>query len=523
MATNPQPDYDVIVIGGGLSGLTSAYYLLQNKPDCKVLVLEAKDRVGGRTLTVQLQGSHGPDSWDLGGQWICRSQHHILWLMGQLGIDSTPQWTQGKKLMKLGDNKRRTFSSSIPTLPFLSLLDLHFFMRKVEKLVQTVPRDDPRLAPSAEDLDNITVENLVCQNTWTTATKEVIETAAAIISGARLREMSALYFLHYISMAGSLREVIESEDGAGQEWKVRGGAQNISIALVDIIGKENVLLEEPVTLIDQSRKDFITVVTGTDKTFTCQNIICAAPVHCAAAISYKPKPPLTRIALSERMPVGHIFKFVVTYKTAFWREAGYSGEVVSTGGASSVEGCDTGPIQLVYDALTGAHSPALVGFYSNSRQWRDIEPETRKAALLESLVEFFGPEAGQPVDFAEKDWALEPYNGGCPVNFMSPGAITLYFDGLRTPFDRVHWAGTETATQWSGFLNGAVQAGMRAAEEVLREITPNRQKEMTTILEKLDQKRPAKAPESGTKWILMIGALVVGLVVTGVVAKRYNR
>lgn len=88
---------------------------------------------------------------------------------------------------------------------------------------------------------------------------------------------------------------------------------------------------------------------------------------------------------------------------------------------------------------------------------------------------------------------------------------------------RVHWAGTETATQWSGFLNGAVQAGMRAAEEVLREITPNRQKEMTTILEKLDQKRPAKAPESGTKWILMIGALVVGLVVTGVVVKRYNR
>lgn len=243
--------------------------------------------------------------------------------MSELGIGSKPQWTKGKKFMKLSDNKIRTYSSNIPTLPLLSLVDLHQFMTKVEKLVQTVPTDDPRLAPSAEDLDNTTVENLLHQNTWTKATREVVEAATAVVIGAKLREMSALYFLHYLSTAGSLREVIEAEDGAGQEWKVRGGAQNISKSLVDRLGEDNVLLAEPVIVIDQSRKDLVTVVTGTNKTFTCQHVICAAPVHCAAAISYKPKPPVTRIALSDRMPVGHIFKFVVTYKTAFWRDAGF--------------------------------------------------------------------------------------------------------------------------------------------------------------------------------------------------------
>lgn len=519
MASRYQNEADVIVIGGGLSGLTASYHLLQNKPDCKVLVLEAKDRVGGRTLTVELQGSHGPDTWDLGGQWVCRSQHHVLWLMAQLGIHTKPQWTTGKKLMQLGDNKIRSYSSNIPSLPLLSLLELHFLITKMEKMVKGVPREDPRLAYQAEELDNITLENLVCQHTWTKATRDAIEAATTVITGAKMRELSALHFLHYGSMAGSIRELIEAEDGAGQEWKVRGGSQNISLALVEQIGKENVLLQEPVTLIDQSQPDFITLKTATGKYFQCKHVVCASPVHCAAAITYKPKPPLTRIALANRMPVGHVFKFIVTYKTSFWRDAGYSGEIVSSGGTTDIPECDSGPIQLVYDAGTDISSPALVGFYANSRQWREVGLEERKAAVLKSLVEFFGPEAGNPIDFAEKDWGLEPYNGGGPINFMSPGAITLYFDGLRTPFDRIHWAGTETATQWCGFMNGAVQAGMRAAEEVLEKMGTDWET-MPSLLKKLDNKRVDKEEEKGGRILYVTGTVLLCAAVSMLVMKH---
>ncbi|PIK56469.1 putative flavin-containing monoamine oxidase A [Apostichopus japonicus] len=245
---------DVVIIGAGIAGLTAAYRIKKLFPKCSVLVLEAKDRVGGRTYTVDLTAANGTDKWDLGGQWVCRHQHHILWLLEELGIETYKQWLDGKKLMQIGGHRIKSHNSNLPPLPLLSLLDLGRALHKIENMVKQVPRDDPRLSKRANEWDNMTLEALRDQVSYTHATRDTFDIAIAMISGIRPREISALHFLHYSSMAGSFENLFEADNGGAQEWKVKGGLQQVSELLTDKIGKENVILSEPVKIIDQTEE-----------------------------------------------------------------------------------------------------------------------------------------------------------------------------------------------------------------------------------------------------------------------------
>jgi monoamine oxidase len=79
----------------------------------------------------------------------------------------------------------------------------------------------------------------------------------------------------------------------------------------------------------------------------------------------------------------------------------------------------------------------------------------------------FGRRAGNPRTYFDQVWDTEIYTGGCPVGLMAPGVMVEYGTALRAPVARIHWAGTETATMWTGYMDGAVQAGRRAAGEAL--------------------------------------------------------
>ncbi|XP_038066143.1 probable flavin-containing monoamine oxidase A isoform X2 [Patiria miniata] len=512
-------DWDVIVIGAGVAGLTTAYRLRQEKPDCRVLVLEAKDRVGGRTLSTEMQGAHGKDVWDLGGQWLGSTQHHLHWLMEELGLEKYPQYSTGKKLMLLGNRGIRSYNSSIPSMSLAALVDVHRFLTLTDRLAASVPLDDPMKSPYAKVYDGTTMDSLVRQTTWTQEARDAIEVSADIINGAPPRMMSVLYFMHYVASAGGIRNLVEAEGDANNGFRIKGGAQQISKLLVERIGQEQVLLGQPVDHIDQQEADSVTVVTAAGKAFTCRYVVVAAPIHCSTDIKYTPVKPLDRINLARLSPVGHLIKFIVTYPTAFWREDGFSGEIVSNGGKPIIEGPSSGPLHLTYDCTTSNGNPGIVGFYANGREWSHIDPDIRKQAVLDSLAEFFGSKARDPLDYCEKDWALESYNGGCPVNIMTPGAMTFH-KGLRTPFDRVHWAGTETATHHVGFISGAVQSGMRAADEVLRRLEPERPPDQ--VLTSLDDKRDTGQGNRMWGRLLLVGGAVGAVLVTALFVKKFG-
>uniref|UniRef100_A0A8C7XM78 Amine oxidase n=1 Tax=Oryzias sinensis TaxID=183150 RepID=A0A8C7XM78_9TELE len=442
--------WDVLIVGAGLSGLSAAHLLLKKNPKLRILILEGKDRVGGRTVSYEIPAADGADRWDFGGQWVGRTQRHVLELIKELGLEVYPQFNDGKKVLHVGGpaSKVRAYKTSIPALSPLVLLDMSQLLWKVRQL--TVCVQDPSKTPNAEELDSMTLHTFIEQNAWTAELKEQIGVSSRSVFGIEPAQMSFLFFLMYAAAAGGLLALLESTPGCAQELKIKGGSQQLSECLAERVGWKNVRLGSAVTAIWQDA-EWAKVMTSSD-TFLCKAVIITCPPHLAGQCA-------SRQGGVQYLTHGHIDSW------AFWKEKGFSGEIV----AGSSTDC---PFCVTFDATSPRGNAALVGFIAGQQasHWSTKEAEQRKTAVISSLVRYLGPEAASFIHYEEKDWAKEEYSGGCPVNVMAPGLLTYYHPSLRTPCGRIFWAGTETATQWCGYMSGAVQAGQRAALEVLTEL-----------------------------------------------------
>jgi monoamine oxidase len=159
------------------------------------------------------------------------------------------------------------------------------------------------------------------------------------------------------------------------------------------------------------------------------------------------------------MPMGAITKVHALYDRPFWRDEGLNGQVVADGEVL----CST----FDDSPADGSHG-TLVGFVAGDdcRRFEREGPGPRRQAILDELGRAFGPRATEPVELVEQHWPAEPYSRGGPVAIIGPGALTTLGPALREPVGAVHWAGTETATEWCGYLDGALSSGQRAAGEV---------------------------------------------------------
>ena len=216
-------------------------------------------------------------------------------------------------------------------------------------------------------------------------------------------------------------------------------------------------LDTPVLSIRQAGQEVI--VQANRDEYIAQQVIIAIPPILAGEITYEPALPIQRNQLTKQMPMGSVIKYVAVYDRPFWREKGFSGEAFS----------DTGPCVTTFDGCTSSGTPALVTFSDGAvaRKYAVKTPEERKQAVLKQFAELFGPEALQPVAFAEQNWLAETWSRGCYAGIMAPGVMTEYGPALAAPCGRIHWAGTETATQWMGYIEGALQSAERVTQEVV--------------------------------------------------------
>ncbi|XP_045212383.2 probable flavin-containing monoamine oxidase A [Mercenaria mercenaria] len=467
-------EYDIVIVGAGISGLSAARYLLSKDSNLNIVILEATDRVGGRTFTVPLKTETGTDSWDLGAHWVGRSQTHIMKLIEELGIKTHQQYLNGRKFLQVGkDNTVKSYMSDIPTLSLLALLDLDRAMKKIDSLAKEVDQKEPFACKRGKEFDGMTMETYINQTMWMADSKELMEVAIRGVIGAELSEISFLYFLTYVSSAGGLKNLVEATPYTAQEYTLQGGCQQISLRMAEELGDVRIIFREPVTSITQSH-DSVAVTSESGNIYKCKKIILAIPPAHIAKIKFDPRLPAVKRELHKRMPLANYGKVVITYKEAFWRKNGCSGEVVTNGGPSFDPDCSCGPLCLVFDDTSANGNPGLVAFVAGAQlvEWRQLEDEARKTSVLKCLAQFFGDQVEEYIDYAEKDWESEPYIAGAPVCVAGPGAMRYYAGGLRDPFRCIHFAGTETATVWTGYMSGAVQAGYRAAIEILLDLRP---------------------------------------------------
>lgn len=450
MTTAERSSVDVAIIGAGVSGLTAARRLVA--AGRTVSILEARDRVGGRTRKAEIAGV----SVDLGGQWIGAGQANAHAILKEVGLDLFPQYHKGKSVMEIGGRIKR-FRGLFPLLPLPALFGLVMALHGVNRAAAEVPADEPWAAGNAKELDAMTAEDGLFALTGNEAARAVMKMATHAVWAAEPREISWLWFLAYVRAAGSFERLSDVKNAA-QKDKVRGGAWQIAQRLADALPRGAVKLNAPV--LGLAREGGVFRVRHGEGEVAAQQVIFAVAPAMTNTID-SPHPDLQRrAALSARMPMGKVIKFVLSFERPFWRDMGFSGQAVS----------DEGPVSPLFDACApGSEAGLLVGFFEADHvgETSALGRDRRKEIASRCVRRWFGAETPDPVDYVEHDWTTDPWSRGCYVGLAQPGFLTELGALLRQPVDGVHWAGTETAREWIGYIDGAVEAGERAAREIL--------------------------------------------------------
>ena len=442
---------DVVVVGAGLAGLAAARDLLA--ADLSVLVLEARDRLGGRTLNHTLENGA---VIEVGGQWVGPTQDRVLALAEELSIGLFPTYVEGEHFLAVGGAVKRYAGDDFP-LPEDALADVGETQQRLQEMAAEVPLDEPWRAANADIWDAQTVEAWLVSNAKTEPGLVYWRTLVPALFSAEASEMSLLHFLFYCRSGGTIDRLVATSGGA-QESRLEGGSQLLALRLADRLGDVVVRLGAPVTAIRQD--DGGVEATHDGGVVEAGRAIVALPPTLAGRIRYSPALPPLRDHLTQQVPMGYVTKVQLAYPEPFWRAEGLSGSALSLDDEVSVI-FDNSPPDLSCGVLLGF----LEG--GNGRRAGKLAPEERKDRILSVFARFFGPRAAAPDEYVEKDWAAEEWSRGCYGGRFGTGVWTGYGEALREPVGRIHWAGTETAEVWNGYMDGALRSGERAAREVL--------------------------------------------------------
>ncbi|NHN28235.1 flavin monoamine oxidase family protein [Paenibacillus agricola] len=437
---------EVIIVGAGFAGITAALKLVEE--GIEVIVLEARNRVGGRVFSIENEQGI---QVDLGAQWIGPSMKRMHRLIEQEGLTKVKTYHKGKSNFFLAD-KVRFGHGDLPPLSPLYLADVWQFINKVSRKFRHIDPVAPWNFLNANHVDAENMASFIENNVYTQMGKAYWRIFLQEALCMEPSEVSLLDVLWGWQTNGTMGNTFAAE----KEW-IKESAYSLIVKLASKL-RERVLLQSPVRSIEYNDD---TVCIKTDKDcWVAKRVIVAVPPELAGRITYIPPMPPRREKLTQVFKQGAVFKCIISYDCPFWRQQGHSG----------IGYYEHGPVKATLDSSPPDRDEGvLIALVSgnDAKYFSRITGEQRKKSVLSCLEKAFGIKAQNPLSYIDKDWSADEWSmGGYGAHFKS-GMLTAYGPSLYEPIGAIHWAGSETATEYRLFMEGAIQSGERAATEVL--------------------------------------------------------
>jgi putrescine oxidase len=438
-------EVDVVVVGAGAAGLTAATRLAEG--GASVLVLEARDRVGGRLHTV--------DGFELGGQWIAPYQSAVRGAIAELGLELFPRHRHGDSVRVTADGGALRGSGEDHWMNAAGVAAHERGLAQLRELVAELDPAAPWEHPRARALDTISYEQWLAAEVPHEAAREWLRFVASGFICKPADSFSLLLAGALLASAGDVEHLLDED--LVLDARVVGGAQRIPLGLAERLG-DAVVLGAPVRELEWGDRGVRVRAGGLD--VAARGAVLAVPPNLLGLIDFSPALPPWRVQAVQWLAQGALIKVQAAYDEPFWRAEGLSG----TGFGESAL------VTEVYDNSPPSGTPGvLVGFIAGEGADRAgaMEPGDRRAAVLDSFARYVGPAARDAVHYVERDWRAEAWTRGAYSPTFAIGGLHRFGAALAAPLGPLRFASADIPGEGLGHMDGAVRTGAAAAASLL--------------------------------------------------------
>lgn len=414
--------HDVIVVGAGFSGLAAATDLKQAGLD--VIVLEARDRVGGRVESVSLADGARIDS---GGQFLCRDMPNVRAMAERQGNPVIMAYVEGEETFR-------------PPMPPERAQEIWAGVDRLRARIRSLDASDPALA-------GLTVSQWIAGQPLD---PDVAATFLGLVEGLWCRSPDDVAFAWFASTDARI-----TNRHSEMESFLAGTMHGLAEALAAVLG-DRVRTSHPVSRIEHSDQGAV-VHVGATRFVAGRVILCVPPVVARRIAFDPPPPPAVANALAAWGP-GDVIKIFIRYRTPFWRARGRSGMVLWSR-----------PMRLYACDASRGDIAGLVMFIGGpaARAWHGRREAELRAFVRGQLIEALGADAGDILEMSVRDWTDDAWSGGA----YSDTVVDLSIDDAETPlrdgFGPIRFASSELSPAFPGYIEGAITMGRLAAAEAI--------------------------------------------------------
>ena len=467
-ATTTELTRDVAIIGAGPSGLTAAYRLQQ--AGHTVAVIEARERVGGRTWSNHINGAF----LEIGGQWVSPDQTALISLISELGLKTFSRYRDGENLYRDPNGTMHRYTGDMFPANEKTQQEMVRLIEKLDALAAEIGAQQPWAHPKARELDTISFHHWLRTQS---DDEEACNNIGLFIAGGMLTKpahaFSALQAVLMAASAGSFSNLVDEDFILDK--RVVGGMQSVSLTLAQKVGAENIILGHPARVLRWQEPGEYPVRVETEAfsedgvaspadnvIVRAKYVVVAVPPNLYSRVHFVPALDRRQHQMHQHQSLGLVIKVHAVYPTPFWRDKGLSGTCFAANNLVQEIYDNTN-----YDPQTDQEESrgTLVGFVSDEAADKmfTISAEERKARILDSMAQMLGEETKNPIVYYESDWGAEEWTRGAYAASYDLGGLHRYGADQLTPVGPIYWSCSDIASDGYQHVDGAVRMGEKTA------------------------------------------------------------